>query len=1562
MNKYHLEKAIIFVCLMLFAAAGLSAMGKTDETEPETVRGLENWDHSIDVTDLEPGEYNIVVRAEDSAGNIGIGGPYNVFIDPSIQIPQVSISTPVSGGLVGRRLHALGTASDDKAVVRVEIAVDEGNFRAADGTDFWSFSEDCSSWDDGVHILKARSVDAEGRESPVAEVSFYKDSGKPVVELISHSSGSYISGRTVLEGIVTDLNGVSELLVSDGISDSLKRVKLSGGKTAGQWQFKYTVDTKQYSDGINVFHFEASDSLGVKAGQSFLFYIDNKPPELSLGSPVEGDSVNGRFVMTGKAFDAVGISSLVYNADNGSEGEIEFKPGNPVWVLPLDYSGFKGKQAKVSMALTDIVGNTVEQVFKIPLDAEADLPKPGMSEASSGIFIDVPVIRGLLADDDGTEGQIEYSLNGVPPQRIDVSGPWSLEFPEAVPGVNRLELRAYDKFGTAGRTVKAEFSRAYSEPVLVFDSFLSGEEEDRWFPGMVIDSKTTGSIEGRIINPEGVGSLSWMINGEEAGSRSIKPAAGASEIPFSIKLPKNLPSGRMELTAITGLPDAAPVSAGTVYYNYQKPEPAEDGTVASFEYPDSRGLYLEYPYYYDGKGSLLLKAGYDISGWTAGAGIRSVKISGNSGFLSVETGNDAFRITAGRDGIAENAVITVELDNGDKLSSDPVSLIADESAPEINLNSPSAGQVTGDRTAVSFSSEADGVPEFSVDGGKSFNRMPDGGIINTGSLPDGLIDFVIKAADDNGNTAEKYLPLLKDTKAPELEFITSEFERGSAQITYTGRVSEQNGLAGITFRFLPGEGAEAAEYPAETDSGFFHLDINLTELGFEPIAVEISAEDSAGNIQIQTLKPDVALAEGKPKVDIQVPAEMGSSETGFNLSGLVFDREGVESVRYSLNNGPFMEAGNSSLFNVPIELDNLNDNLNSVKVKATDLNGLESETEVRNFLISLEDPEVTIDYPSLEETVRGTILLKGRAEDANGIKAVYISHDNGNTFQRTSGREEWTYTFDTQLLNDGVSPLLFRAVDMAGVEAYFTTLINVDNTAPDISLSSPSDGEPVRGMLSVNGMIIENSTLEKAKIIMSPLNVSAEDISYEITAGRNLNESIDLSDIEPGDYSFRIEAADNAENTGSVSRVIHVLPAGLQKPVILAPLPGEILGPGFTIQGWCPESVPRAEIFLNGRIFDTVETDDSGFFRLDISAGDSAKLSGNVSDSIQAVVRIEDGINREESEPVVFEYSARGMWVSIGNVSEYRHVSDRFMIEGNTGFYTDIEDEKELKRLQPKTVEISLDGGRSYEKCRLKKGAWTYTLYSAEVPDGDIDLLVRSSNGQENAYARCRAVMDSKKPDITLLTPGENEHLYGSLMISGEASDENGLTEVSISLREGDKDSYETPSFIQGMYFDASALGATYFTAGLGLTFMDDNVKLQMQYGYAPTTVIDPETNRERNARFGGNVLGAKLLANVAQVPFSWLFGPEWSFMSASAAVGANFSYFSSNTTGGEDNWGVVLAGVVGQLEVPKITFENRRFLKYVSVFWEGQLWLISSDVSPEVILLPSIGARVGLF
>ena len=487
--KYNKAPKIILTVIFILISAGLSAMGRADDSEPQQVNGLENWDHSMDVSELPPGEYNIIVRGTDRAGNSGTGGPYNVFIDPAIQIPTVSISTPAEGSRVGNLVNIVGTAGDDIKVERVELAVDGGAFSTVNGTGFWAVTLDSSAWDDGMHTVSVKAFDGNGNESPVSEVSFFKDTVKPLINISSHDSGSYISGKISLEGTVTDQNGIQQAVFSKDDFESTVTLKLSKADEEGKQQFRFNLDTRDFYDGAHVFWIEAVDGLGSASKQSFLYYVDNSAPELSLLYPESEEAVNGRITLIGRAEDAVGLTSLSYIADNGESGDVHLSPGNPAWVLPLDYTGFKGKTAKIEMTLSDLVGNTVSETFKLPLDLEGDLPSPGLSVHSPlEHYHDIPVISGLLSDDDGSSGSIEYSLNRGDWKSIEVDGPWSLSLDDAVTGINELELRAVDNYGLTGPVEAHEFFISEPEPVIIIDSHRAGEQTAEWFPGAVLDA------------------------------------------------------------------------------------------------------------------------------------------------------------------------------------------------------------------------------------------------------------------------------------------------------------------------------------------------------------------------------------------------------------------------------------------------------------------------------------------------------------------------------------------------------------------------------------------------------------------------------------------------------------------------------------------------------------------------------------------------------------------------------------------------------------------------------------------------------------------------------------------------------------------------------------------------------------------------------------------------------------------------------------------------------------------------------------------------------------------
>jgi hypothetical protein len=172
------------------------------------------------------------------------------------------------------------------------------------------------------------------------------------------------------------------------------------------------------------------------------------------------------------------------------------------------------------------------------------------------------------------------------------------------------------------------------------------------------------------------------------------------------------------------------------------------------------------------------------------------------------------------------------------------------------------------------------------------------------------------------------------------------------------------------------------------------------------------------------------------------------------------------------------------------------------------------------------------------------------------------------------------------------------------------------------------------------------------------------------------------------------------------------------------------------------------------------------------------------------------------------------------------------------------------------------------------------------------------------------------------------------------------------------------PGFIQGLYFETQFLGATYATLGIGLTFFEDNVKLQVQAGLAPNNP----------SRYPGTVMGMKLLANLYVLKFEYLFGPDWSYFSTSWALGANFSYFTmedtqvtgtgtavSNVYKSEAQ---VLGAILAQWEILKVRVPQIKYFRTYSVYVEPALWFTTSDVegAERFKFRISFGLRVGLF
>jgi hypothetical protein len=270
-------------------------------------------------------------------------------------------------------------------------------------------------------------------------------------------------------------------------------------------------------------------------------------------------------------------------------------------------------------------------------------------------------------------------------------------------------------------------------------------------------------------------------------------------------------------------------------------------------------------------------------------------------------------------------------------------------------------------------------------------------------------------------------------------------------------------------------------------------------------------------------------------------------------------------------------------------------------------------------------------------------------------------------------------------------------------------------------------------------------------------------------------------------------------------------------------------------------------------------------------------------------------------------------------------------------------------------VELSFDNGRTFVPA-AGAGEWKYRLETGEMEKGILPIIAKAVfNNGEIAARRLLLIVDTEPPLVTAIGPEEGAGFRDRLPVFGSARDSYEMDSVEVSLRPGNKTGYAVPGFIQGLYLDGSFMGGLNWSGGLGLTFFDDNVKVQFNVSQAPP------------GRYSGWAFGGKLLANIYSKNAGGWFGPDWAFWRTSVALGAHFSYFLME----EEESPLWMGEFLGQWEVMKADmgyfFPGWKYFKSLSFFMEGGVWFAPSDVVYDpnawrTLFVIGFGARASLF
>ena len=1477
-------------------------------------------------------------RVTDRAGNVTVASP-DVKVVTKPPVPAIGDSLSIAPGDGEGRIELAGTAGTRKLSVLVPLLADQA---ALDGDARF-----------GARLLVSGALSLKGSLTAVASAS-----GPAAIKAVSMSLDKG-STWTALGGAKDQKSAPSAMPLGIGL-DSVKQLQPGPGRLL----------------------FKVEDFDGGTGYAAVDIFVDNNPPSLQLAGPAAGqDPVAGIVPVVVRASDEVGLSSLVWSTGQGSPQDLGLVSGSSWYAISIDpASAIKGAAFQGTLIAKDLAGNTLSLPVKLAYDAAAAREVPTIELGSDAKFL----VAGdrVSARAEGPEGPVPVALSIDGTSLADSEGgALCVAIPDLTPGQHQLSV-------VSGASGKAEAKKTIlvEGPAPVFASLAVGDAKAKspFAPGASLALGAQAQFTGEIVASNGLSSLDCSVNGKPVTATLGKPTQAGGGLPFSLPL-AGLPYGKIVITLTAKDAAGLVVSRDFVFVSILPAlSGVDDGEGLRFE--DSRVAESD-----DGI-KVLLAPGDMLTGRFNGRAIAKLALVPPTSLLEAAFDGAIVTVTAKGEGPTAATKVEVTTVDGDVFDWGPAVFFVDAAPPSISASSPVDLDWTKGKVRLAGSAEAGKETiarvEYSLDGGDwlplaksgtkpaaatSPTQAPPVQPASAGAwpfdttidlaVPDGTTSLSLRLVDAAGRSTASTRIFTKDTVPPEFtQVLPAPDEAVNGLTTFIGEVSDAGRVASVSFLSSPEGNPEAVDGTLS-----FGGSLDLAKLPAPlPDGSGFKAVDAAGNVSVLQPRLTIDAQADKPVVEINAPTENEVIRQNFAIAGVAFDDDGVASISYRIDGGNWRDSPLDGMgFSLPIALDDTTDNEHSIEIKATDIYGVVGDMVKRSWRISKEEPFALLTTPAATKVVSGSVDVSGSASDANGIGSMALSFDNGTSWQSPQGTTAWSYRLDTKTLADGPHAILLRPVDGYDTPGLAAALITVDNRPPEAVLDTPLDGAKVADSLSVSGRVADNTGLAAASLEIAPVGSATPALmKLDLDTARVQSRSVDISSLPPGNYVVRLIAVDRAGNRSLASRNFSVIKKTDEESLeILYPQPGASISGPFTLSGILRANgkVESADILVDGAKVAELQPDSGGVFNYTFKDG----LTAEGAHDLAVTCRVDDTRDLS-SQTQKLDWHSLGPWLTIDNLAAESFLPYRPMLRGHAGFRAAAPDpadktavaafQKSAKDRSVKGVEVSLDGGRSWSKAS-GKDAWSFRIETGDFPEGPLFVIVRVDFGDGSYVAMpSRFRLDKTPPRLEVLAPAPSSRQNQAIDVLGTASDENGIESVKVTLRKGDKGNYEVPSFIQGLYLDGHVLGATNYEVGAGLTFFGDNVKLQGEYGQAPT--VDAATGLASS--FGGTMFGAKLIANLFYMPLSSLLGPDWEWLSLSLGLGANFSYFS--IVNGDPSQGLMLSSIFGQVEFPKVTLKSLPAFRKYSFYFEYQMWVLSSVVQGGFIPKASFGVRLGIF
>ena len=401
---------------------------------------------------------------------------------PDLINPLVTIGSPANLQVFNASaITVSGTASDNVAVAKVEVSLNNGTWQAATGTIDWSAPLTLVL---GPNFIRARATDTSNNtDQDIVYVTLVNDTGpQPDTTPPSISISAPLESQTVNLSAL-EVRGTA----SDNAGVRLVEVRLNGGAWApatGNTSWTASVDLVLGSNLVEARAADFSNNTAT-ASVNVTYTNDTGPPpdtvrpEIAIVQPANGQKFNVTAVtVSGTASDNVGLSKVEVRGDSAVW---KLATGTTSWAATLTLVNGSNR---IDAVAYDNSGNTASASVNVTY--EAPTPPPPVDQTPPSVAITVPAGGSIFTS-------ASVTVNGTASDNVGVvrvearlgAGAWTLASGTAnwtvllsmAEGQNTIEARATDG---AGNTGNASVSVMYSKPGggATLDGVISSGEYD----------------------------------------------------------------------------------------------------------------------------------------------------------------------------------------------------------------------------------------------------------------------------------------------------------------------------------------------------------------------------------------------------------------------------------------------------------------------------------------------------------------------------------------------------------------------------------------------------------------------------------------------------------------------------------------------------------------------------------------------------------------------------------------------------------------------------------------------------------------------------------------------------------------------------------------------------------------------------------------------------------------------------------------------------------------------------------------------------------------------------